>query len=185
VCFAACGGGKQTSAADDRPPLALDNIRKDINGKWVETPSADGKSEPISWVFDPSEPKQIDILEQKIEGDRATFLVNMQTRTTPRSRNPRSLTGQLRLHYQLQSGLVLRQWEIVEVENVSFKYVKEPLPSPTEQKKKDEGDDGSDETRGADANANAKPSANTNTNSKSNANVKPGANRNAPAPTMN
>jgi hypothetical protein len=180
ACVAACGGGgKQSSATDDLPPLTPANIGKDITGKWVSTPSADGKSEPIDWIFDWSEKRQIDILEQKIEGENATFLINMTTHTSPRSRKPRSLTGQLRVHYRLQSGLVLRQWEIVEVENVSFKYTYE-TPPPTDEKKKDEGDE-SDDERGA--NANAKPG--TNTNAKSNANSKPAANHNSPAPPVN
>ena len=59
----------------------------------------------------------------------------MKTHTVPRARNPRGLSGQLRLHYRLQSGLVLRQWEIVEVENVSFTYTDEPPPSPTNENK--------------------------------------------------
>jgi hypothetical protein len=161
---AACGGSRQ-SAQDDRPPLVPEHMREDINGRWVRVPAADGKTEPISWVFDPTEPKQIDILEQKLEGDTATFLVQMQTHTGPRARNPRSLSGQLRVHYRLESGLVLRQWQIDEVENVSFKYVNEPKP---------------------DANANA-TNANGNSNAKANANDKTGAsdktkaNANAPA----
>jgi hypothetical protein len=155
ACVAACGGGQprtNSAASDERPELKAENIREDINGKWVKVPAADGKSKPLDpWVFDPSEPKQIEIVEQKIEGDRATFLVNMQTRTTPRSRNPVSLSGQLRLHYELQSGLVLRSWEIADVENVSFTYVKETPP----------------------------PDANSNTNVGANSNGKPNANDNA------
>ena len=71
-------------------------VAGDINGRWVRAvPSADGKTEPISWVFDPSEPRQIDILEQKIEGDTATFLIQMQTHTGPRARNPRKMSSPL------------------------------------------------------------------------------------------
>lgn len=175
----ACGGGgKQTSAQDERPPLNLEIIRRDINGRGVETPSADGKSKPIGWVFVGSEPKEIEIVDQKIEDERATFLINMKTRTAPNSRNPRHLAGQLRLHYELQSGLILRQWEIVEIENVSFTYVTEPPPSPTAEKKTGEGDE-DENSRGANANvtnSNAKPT--TNANAKPN--TKPGANHNTP-----
>jgi hypothetical protein len=182
LCATACGGGKQTSAPDERPPLNPENISRDLNGRWVETPAADGKTRPIGWTFIPSEPKEIEIVEQKIEDDRATFLINMKTRTAPNEHHPRHLTGQLRLHYELQSGLVLREWEIAEVENVSFTYVDEPPPSPTAGKKTEEGDEPED-SRGADAkqnanvtNANAKPTANANAKP----NVKPVANRNTP-----
>jgi hypothetical protein len=158
----ACGGGaRQQSAQDQRPEITLETIREDINGEWVDgrVPAADGKSQPRGWAFDHSEPKQIEIVEQKIEGDTATFLINMQTRTAPRSRDPISLSGQLRLHYELQSGLVFRKWEIVRVENVSFKYVKETPPGENSNN----------------ANANANPGANANSNSNSNAKPKAGA----------
>jgi hypothetical protein len=165
ACVAACGGGQpaaNSAEADARPDIKLDNIKNDINGRWVEVPAADGKSKPLDpWVFDPGEPKQIEIVEQKIEGDTATFLVNMRTHTGPRSRNPMSLSGQLRLHYRLESGLVFRSWEIGEVENVSFRYVKESPPP--------------------DANSNANGNANGNAggNSNGNANAKPKANANS------
>lgn len=177
---AACGGGKPATAQDDRPPLDLERIRRDINGRFVRVPAADGKAKPINWVFDSSEPKEVEIVEQKIEGDRATFLVNMKTHTGPRARNPRGLTGQLRLHYELQSGLVLREWEIVEVENVSFTYTDEPAPSPTAETKKRDGDEDEEpdgERRDTDAKQNANGS-NANAKPNANANAKPVANRN-------
>jgi hypothetical protein len=180
LCATACGGGKQTSAPDERPPLNLDTISRDINGRGVETPSADGKSKPITWVFVPEEPKEIEVVDQKIEDERATFLINMKTRSVSNARNPRHLAGQLRLHYELQSGLVLRQWEIVEVENVSFTYVIEPPPSPTAEKKEEgnepEGSRGTDAKQNANANA-----ANSNTKPNAKPNAKPVANRNTPA----
>ncbi|MDT7605485.1 MAG: hypothetical protein QOF61_3482, partial [Acidobacteriota bacterium] len=98
TCVAACGGQRaaNSAASDQLPALKLENVRQDINGKWVKVPAADGKSKPLDpWVFDPSEPKQIEIVEQKIEGDRATFLINMQTHTGPHARSPMSLSGQL------------------------------------------------------------------------------------------
>jgi hypothetical protein len=177
ACALACGGGSQP-AQGDLPPLDLNGIRRNIDGRYVRVPSADGKSEPIDWVFDPSEPKEIEIVEQKIEGDRATFLVNMRTHTVPRSRKPRSLSGQLRLHYRLRSGLVLRGWEIEEVENVSFTYTNEPPPSPTAETKKGEGGDGEDARGATGSNANAQPGDKTNANAKPGAK---GANRNQPA----
>jgi hypothetical protein len=165
ACATACGGGaQQQSATNDRPALTPDNVREDINSEWVRTPAADGKSEPINWGFARDEPKQIDILDQKIEGDAATFLIQMQTHTAPRARTARTLSGQLRLHYQLQSGLVFRKWQIVEIENVSFKYVNEPKPA-----------DNSNANATNANNANAKANA----NDKSGANDKPRANENA------
>ena len=134
---AACGGqnsagGPALSATpEQRPELSAESIRRDINGKWVRLKPADGKSEPRSWVFSPEEPKEIEVVEQKLGEDEASFLINMKTRTVPRARNPISIEGQLRLRYRLESGLVLRQWDIDEVENVSFVYTKlDPPPTP-------------------------------------------------------
>jgi hypothetical protein len=158
ACAAACGGGQpaaNSAASDQLPDLKLDNIKDDINGRWVEVPAADGKSKPLDpWVFDHSEPKEIEVVEQKIEGDTATFLINMRTHTGPRSRNPMSLSGQLRLHYRLDSGLVFRSWEIDGIDNISFKYVKETPPP--------------------DANANANGNAGGNSNGNANVKPKPG-----------
>jgi hypothetical protein len=151
---AACGGSRQQqpSAQDQRPEINLETIKRDINGRWVDgrVPAADGKSQPRGWAFAPEEPKQIEIVDQKIEGDSATFLINMQTRSAPRSHEPLSLSGQLRLHYELQSGLVFRTWEIVRVENVSFKYVKETPPP---------GENANNGNNANANNANAKPKA--------------------------
>jgi hypothetical protein len=163
LILTACGGGaQQQSAQDQRPEISLESIRKDINGEWVDgrVPAADGKSQPRGWAFDQSEPKQIEIVEQKIEGDRATFLINMQTRSAPRARDPISLSGQLRLHYELESGLVFRKWEIVRVENVSFRYVKETPPP---------------DANSNNANANSNTNANSNSNANGNSNAKPKA----------
>jgi hypothetical protein len=163
----ACGGSQQQqpSAQDQRPEITLDTIRRDINGRWVDgrVPAADGKSQPRGWAFAPEEPKQIEIVEQKIEGDTATFLVNMQTRSAPRSHEPLSLSGQLRLHYELQSGLVFRTWEIVRVENVSFKYVKE-TPPPGENANNANAGNSNSNNSNANANSNAKPKAGSNAN---------------------
>jgi hypothetical protein len=106
----------------------LETIREDINGKRVEVPAEGGALEPSSWRFYPSEPKEVEILEKQLAGDRATFVVDLRTRTSPRAEQQgitKKLAGRLRLHYELQSGLVLRKWEIVRIENISFAYQKE------------------------------------------------------------
>ncbi|MGH9900820.1 MAG: hypothetical protein ACRD68_03170, partial [Pyrinomonadaceae bacterium] len=98
----------------------------------------DNTSKPTPWVFDEDEPKEYEVLEQSIDGDRATFLIDMKTSTAPRARNQLQLSGKLRLHYELQSGWVTRKWEIVSVENISMKYravLPSPSPSPSPEKK--------------------------------------------------
>ncbi len=144
VCCAAaiavgCGGGGQGSSAsptfsatpEQRPELTLETVRSAINGAWVEdVPSADGKGKPEGWSFDYNEPKEIEIVEQKIEGDRATVVVNMKTRSRPRDRNQKSLEGQLRLHLELRLDFIFREWDVTEVDNISFRYTRLEPPSP-------------------------------------------------------
>jgi len=122
----ACEGGPPP--ADRRPEITLESIREDLNGRRVSVPAEGDASEPSSWRFFPAEPKEIEILEKQLAGDQATFLIDLRTRTSPRAEqqgHTRRLAGRLRLHYELQTGFVLRQWEIVRIENISFVYLKE------------------------------------------------------------
>jgi hypothetical protein len=110
------------------PEITLENIREDINGQRVNVPPEDGASKPSSWRFFLNEPKEIEILEKQVEGHKATFVINLQTRTSPRAEQQgftKKLAGKLRLHYELNSYFVVRKWEIVRIENISFKYQKE------------------------------------------------------------
>lgn len=122
----ACEGGQPPE--DLRPEITLEDIREDINGQRVRVPAEGGASEPSSWQFYGPEPKEIEILEKHIAGDQATFVIDLRTRTSPRSEQQgytKKLAGRLRLHYELHSGFALRKWEIVRVENISFAYQKE------------------------------------------------------------
>lgn len=129
----ACEGGPPPE--DLRPEITLETIHEDINGRRVRVPAVGGASEPsscasdpLSWRFDRSEPKEIEILEKQLAGDKATFVIDLRTRTSPRAEQQgctaKKLAGRLRLHYELQTGLVLRKWEIVRIENISFAYQK-------------------------------------------------------------
>jgi len=110
------------------PEITLENIREDINGQRVSVPPEDGASKSSSWRFFLNEPKEIEILEKRLAGYKATFVINLQTRTSPRAEQQgitKKLAGKLRLHYELNSYFVVRKWEIVRIENISFKYLKE------------------------------------------------------------
>ena len=122
----ACEGGPPPE--DRRPEITVEKIREDINGRQVSVPAEGDASEPSSWRFYPNEPKEIEIVEKQLAGDKATLVIDMRTRTSPRSEQQgvtKKLAGRLRLHYELQSGLALRKWEIVGIENISFAYQKE------------------------------------------------------------
>jgi len=129
------GDGKQSSSAsasNDLPELTEEMIHERINDAGVrEVPEEGGIAEPINWSFDRDEPKEIAIVEKRIEGERATVVLDIKTRSALYVRNPRQLAGQIRTEWELRTGWVLRQWEIVRSENISMKY--KNLPKPPEQ----------------------------------------------------
>ncbi len=115
-------GPRTSTGADDRPELTDEKIQETIVGEFVSgVPAEDGTAEPINWRFDENEPKEFKVLEKQLQGDRATIVIDMKTRSF-RAKNQRQLAGQLRLHYELQTGWVTRKWEIVRIENISMKY---------------------------------------------------------------
>ena len=139
ACAAGCGGGQGSSASptfsatpEQRPELTPEAVRKAINGSWIaDVPAADGKDKPENWGFGYNEKKEIEIVEQKVEGDRATVVVNMKTRSNPRERRQLSLEGRLRFHLELQTEFIFREWRVSDVENISFRYTRlQPSPSP-------------------------------------------------------
>jgi len=125
LCVNACAGGEVQPPADDRPEITVETIRDRINGERVRVPAADGASESRSWGFARNEPKEIEIVEKQLAGDTAIVVIDMRTGSAPRVDKPRKLSGRLRLHYKLEKGWALRQWEIVRIENLSFAYEKQ------------------------------------------------------------
>lgn len=132
LLFAGLSGCAPPVDSNDLPELTEEIIRERINdtGVW-KVPEENGAGEPINWNFNEDEPKEITVIEKKIEGVRATVLLDIKTRSSSRSRNPRSLAGQLRTDWELKTGWALRKWEIVWTENISVKY--KNLPKPPEQ----------------------------------------------------
>ena len=140
ACTIACGppapqGNAQqgdTAAAGETPELTDELIRRRINETRVfDVMPESGTGEPISWGFDEDEPKEITIVEKQVEGNGATVVLDMKTRSSPRARIHRELSGQIRTHWRLETGWVLRRWEIVNTENLSMKYRDLPKQSPT------------------------------------------------------
>ena len=126
------GDGKQSppaSASNDLPELTEDVIYERINDAGIrEVPEENGTAEPISWGFDEEEPKEIAIVEKQMEGERATIVLDIKTRSASNVRNPRYLAGQIRTMWELKTGWALRKWEIVRTENISMKYRNLPKP---------------------------------------------------------
>lgn len=124
-----------SAAANELPDITEEMIRERINGTRVrDVPEESGTAEPIIWNFDEDEPKEIAVVEKQTDGERATLVLNIKTKSAPGVRNPRSLAGQIRTQWQLRTGWVLRRWEIVKTENISLKYKNIPKPSAQESK---------------------------------------------------
>lgn len=118
-----------SSPSSDLPELTEDIIQERINYTRVrEIPDENGKGEPISWTFVENEPKEIVVVEKKIEGNRATVVLDIKTGSGPNARNPRVLAGQIRTEWELKTGWALRKWEIVDTENISMKVRNLPKP---------------------------------------------------------
>ncbi len=126
------GDGKQSpsaSGSNDLPELTEEMIHERINDAGVrEVPEENGTAEPISWSFNEEEPKEIAVVEKQMEGERATIVLDIKTRSASYVRNPRYLAGQIRTEWELKTGWVLRKWEIVRTENISMKYRNLPKP---------------------------------------------------------
>jgi hypothetical protein len=117
------------SASNDLPELTDEIIRERINFAYIrEIPEENGVGDPINWNFDEDEPKEIAVVEKQVQGERATVVLDIKTRSAAYMRNPRSLAGQVRTEWELKTGWVLRKWEIVETENISMKYKGIPKP---------------------------------------------------------
>jgi hypothetical protein len=130
-----CGRSSQGSGQDSTasgqalPELTKEIINERINEARVyEVLPESGTGDKISWGFDEDEPKEIVVVEQQIDGPRATIVLDIKTQSSPRSTNPRYLGGQIRTEWELQTGWVLRRWEIVSTENISMKYRNLPKP---------------------------------------------------------
>ncbi len=125
--------GKQNDSApasNDIPEITEEMIRERINGTRVrKVPEENAAAEPIGWTFDEDEPKEIGIVEKQINGIRATVVLDIKTSSAKYSRDQRSLAGKIRIDWELQTGWMLRKWEIVNIENISMKYKNLPKPS--------------------------------------------------------
>jgi hypothetical protein len=159
ICSGACSTSPRSdanstsgTASDERPEITDEKIRYNIDGRRVEgVPEETNAAPPINWTFLPDEPKEFTVLEKQMNDDQATIVIDMKTRSAEGSRNPRQLSGKLRLHCELQTELMVRKWRIVEVENISMKYKDEPKKEQKKEPKngsKDESDDEQDEEQG-------------------------------------
>lgn len=115
------------------PPLTKEIIDERINDARVyEVMPESGVGDPIPWGFDEDEPKEIVVVEQQVAGPRTTIVLDIKTESNPRANTRRHLSGQIRTEWQLETGWVLRRWEIVSTENISMKYRDLPKPPPTQ-----------------------------------------------------
>lgn len=131
-CAPAADQKSSGSVSNESPELTDEVIRARINDARVwKVPEENGTAEPITWSFDEDEPKEIVVVEKNIDGARANVILDIKTRSAAYVHNPRSLAGQIRTEWKLETGWVMRRWEIVRTENISMKY--KNIPKPPEQ----------------------------------------------------
>ena len=124
-------GSDPSGTSGGIPELTDAVISERINGERIwDVPEESGNGQPIVWNFDHDEPKEITVVEKQVDGTKATIVLDIKTRSSPRTRSPRFLAGQVRTQWELKTGWVLRRWEITEIENISMKYKNSPPPSP-------------------------------------------------------
>ena len=139
ACSIACGppasqngAGAADPASAETPELSDEIIHRRINETRVyDVAPESGTGEPIAWSFDEDEPKEIAIVEKQIDGNSAIVTLDIKTQSSPRARIHRELWGRIRTHWRLESGFVLRRWEIVNTENLSMKYRDLPKQTPS------------------------------------------------------
>ncbi len=131
MCGCAAGHEASPPPPDPGPALTDEKIRETIYDAGVEdVPEVTGAAKPITWFFERDEPLEVTIVDRQAETTKATVVVDVATRSAPRSRNPVALSGRIRLHYELRTEFILRRWRIVRVDNVSMTYREEPKPYP-------------------------------------------------------
>ena len=139
VSGVSCGGPSSPASGDDptsvdakgTPELTKEVIDERINDARVyDVKPESGTGDPIPWSFDEDEPKEIVVVDKKVDGSRATIILDIKTQSSPRARMQRHLTGQIRTDWELRTGWVLRRWEIVDTENISMKYRDLPRSDP-------------------------------------------------------
>ncbi len=125
-CTQGSPGGQRDTAgptSQETPELTKELIDERINDTRVwDVPPESGTGEPIPWSFDEDEPKKITVIDKQMDGTRATIVLDIETESSPRARNRRQHAGQIRTEWHLETGWVLRRWEIVNTENISMKY---------------------------------------------------------------
>jgi hypothetical protein len=118
-----------SSASGEKPDITDETIRERIYDTRVRNiPEENGAGDPITWNFFMNEPLEIHIVDKQVNGTHATLILDIKTGSAPGTRNPRQLAGQIRTDWQLETGWVLRRWEIVNTENISMKYKNLPKP---------------------------------------------------------
>ena len=137
----ACGPPDPSDAQDPSqviPELTQDVINERINDVAVFEVLPEGPpGGPIAWGFDEDEPKEITVVEKTFQDENhATIILDIKTRSSPRARNVRVLSGKMRTDWELRTGWVLRRWEIVNTENISMKYKDLPKSSDAAESNK-------------------------------------------------
>ena len=128
---------------DNRPDITPETVRERLGYARVRAPNVENEKETVPWRFSRRELQEVNVVDRKFDGDRAQICVDVKTHSVPGAEKPVSSEGRLRLDFELESGLILRQWELRHIENISFKFRREykEEPKPSAPPKSDEDDE--------------------------------------------
>ncbi|MFT3745148.1 MAG: hypothetical protein QM785_12750 [Pyrinomonadaceae bacterium] len=123
LAASSCAPPRSVQQGTDQLELTDEMIRERLNGAFVrDIPEETGAGQTINWRFFESEPKEVTIVDKKVEGATAEVILEIKTRSSPRSKEQRTLSGRIKTMWAIETGMVLRQWQIIETENISLKY---------------------------------------------------------------
>ncbi len=110
-------------ACQRHPEITTSMIEKDIIGKVIRGIVYE-RGMGINWRFDKEESRTIAILEANYQENKAVLIINIEARGVVKGFFGRThvaeLSGRIRLHYEW----IVDQWNLLKVENLTFKVVK-------------------------------------------------------------
>ncbi len=92
-----------------RPEITPALIEKSLTGRTIEQAKF-----LKTWRFDPAEPRQLTIVQQKVSGDQGRVLIDLKTQEL--SSSPDGCSGQVWLEYEW----LVDQWVLTRIVSISF-----------------------------------------------------------------
>jgi hypothetical protein len=120
----------QGSGYSAEPEISPAQIREMLNGRTVNVSDVNNSARNISWTFDRSELKEVDVIAATRQGNRVSVAINIRTGSAPGTcnGNPQMFVeGRLRLDLHYLAGT----WTLTSVENLTMRYSASAYSGPS------------------------------------------------------